>query len=124
MSDKYIVTTSGNWEVNVHYFNCLQKAKECYNYSSGSKTLAQVIEFNHNSFPEDKRPDWIKNAVIIWNDRHGFSENWERIFREEYDFQNHIQMYKDNFGHAYLLPKGRVLIHNNESGYSIGVFKE
>lgn len=77
-----------------------------------------------NYFPKDERPNWVKNAVIIWDGGIGFSENWERIFREVYDGTSHIQKYKDHFGHAYLLPKGRVLIYNNESGYSIGVIKE
>ena len=60
MSDKYIVSISGNLKVNVEYFNCLQKAKEYYNYNSGLKvTLAQVIECNHNLFPELKTPKWM-----------------------------------------------------------------
>lgn len=125
--DKYIVTTNRPWENDSQFFNSYQEAKQYYDNSLGDRpTLAKVIEYNHNLFPELKSPKWMQEALII---RHGnctveaVRDIWERIFHSEYHTSNVTERYQDELGWAEHHSKGRVLIYNKQSGFSIGITK-
>ncbi len=125
--DKYIVTTNRPWENHTTFFNSYQEAKQFYDNNLGDRpTLAKVIEYNHNLFPELKTPKWMQEALIIWNSRDNKGvviDNWKRIFQEDYYDSKPIEKYQDELGWSELHPKGRVLIYNTQSVFSIGMTK-
>ena len=67
----------------------------------------------------------LSNLII----RHGKGSEevmwdiWEKIFHLEYYKSDVIEKYQDELGWAELHPKGRVLIYNKQSGFSIGMTK-
>lgn len=125
--DKYVVTTNRPWENDIHFFNSYQEAKQFYDDNLGDRpTLAKVLEYNHDLFPELKTPKWMQEALIIRHGKGGqelVCDMWERIFHLEYYKSEAIEKYQDELGWAELHPKGRVLIYNKQSGFSIGMTK-
>lgn len=125
--DRYVVTTNRSWENDIRFFNSYQEAKQFYDDNLGGRpTLAKVVEYNHDLFSELKTPKWMQDALII---RHGkcseeaVRDIWERIFHSEYQTSNVTERYQDELGWAEIHPKGRVLIYNKQSGFSIGMTK-
>ncbi len=56
MIEKYIVTTNRPWECDIQFFNSFEEAKTYDDVNLDNRpTLAQVIEFNHNLFPEQPK---------------------------------------------------------------------
>lgn len=125
--DRYIVTTNRSWENDIRFFNSYQEAKQFYDNSlSDRPTLAKVLEYNHDLFPKLKSPKWIQEALVIWNSKGAKGvviDNWNRIFQSEYLNNDVIEKYQDELGWAEIHPKGRVLIYNKQSGFSIGMTK-
>lgn len=125
--DRYIVTTNRPWENDSQFFNSYQEAKQYYDNSLEDRpTLAKVVEYNHDLFPELKSPKWMQEALII---RHGncpvqtVRDIWQRIFHSEYCMSEVIEKYQDELGWGEPHPKGKVLIYNKHSGFSIGMTK-
>lgn len=126
--DRYIVTTNRPWESDIQFFNSYQEAKQYYDDNLGDRpTLAKVLEYNHDLFPELKTSKWMQEALIIWNSKntqgHIAVDHWERIFQERYYDADKIETYQDELGWSKLFSKGRVLIYDKQSGFSIGMTK-
>mgnify|MGYP003437009287 CR=1 FL=1 len=69
----------------------------------------------------------MQEALIIWEGKNNKVDdviiNWRRLFQEEYFDDDAIEKYKDELGRAELHPKGRILIYNKQSSFSIGMTK-